>query len=195
MTAVSVMTRVIQLSAAVFAAALLLSACGNSGDEFQPTQPDRTSAEADGDAKPTQKPASKSDRHESKAKQDEASKAAGRAGSNSKPAATPKQGQGQGQGHEAPSSESVHVDGCPTGITRRQCEAVGQAYEQQQGSTPRVVEDGECPRAMSKSECQAAGEAYEEADEGRVVKPNECPRALTAEQCAEAGRAYEEVTK
>jgi hypothetical protein len=185
----------VQMSAAICAAALLLAACGSSTDGPSSSQSLSTSAVAENNAGHPAKKSKEmpSARH---ANPDPKAKETKHATDNADP--TPKKSHAApapGSGSRTESQKPVHVDGCVKGMTKSQCRAVGKAYEQQRGSAPDVVKEGECPGGLSEQECRQAGEAIEEGQEGRVIKPNECPQAMTAEQCAEAGKAYEEVTK
>lgn len=189
------LTRAGPWSAVLCAAALLLPGCGSSDDQSQSNQP-RTNADVHRQAKSD---STNDSGVTSSADPQEKAKRLKGSGPAETDAAKPgaRAGGGQDQAPEPVhnSRNPVQIKGCSTGMTKRQCEAVGKAYQQQQGSNPDVVKEGECPAAMSKAECEAAGEAFEETQEGRPVKPSECPRAMTAEQCAEAGKAYEEAAQ
>jgi hypothetical protein len=197
--------RLLWLISAICAVALLLSACGGSGDGTQSfpstadtpgssTAPEGHATKATGGSGPKQ-PA-KATRKASE--QDGTSSNGSGSGSGTQTAATPAQtpktaDPARGQ-KGAP--KQVHIKGCPTGLNKVECAAIGRAYEQQKSEPASVVAADECPAAMSKGECEAAGKALEEAQAGsHVVAANECPRAMTEAQCIEAGKAYEEATK
>lgn len=192
------MTYAVQMSAAVFAAALLLGACGSSPNGSSSSQSVSTSAVAAENDAANPAPKAKEKSTAKAAVHDPKSKPPKKRADHGDP--TPKKSHatpapGTGRESRTESQAPAHINGCVKGMTKSQCMAVGKAYEQQRGSAPDVVKEGECPSGLSEKECRQAGEAIEEGQEGRVIKPDECPQAMTAEQCAEAGKAYEEVTK
>lgn len=86
------------------------------------------------------------------------------------------------------------TEGCPAGLSKRQCGEVAAATPDGKSSS-QPVKAGECPPALSQAACEEAGEISAGAEKRPEVQPGECPPALPESQCAEVKKASEEAAR
>jgi hypothetical protein len=96
--------------------------------------------------------------------------------------------------HSSPTRSS---EDCPQGVSKRVCAQVAEIRKQQPDnpSTQKTL-IGKCPAAMSRSVCKAVTRGYKEGQRsGPRLIPGHCPPMLSQVQCAELAKAFARAMK
>lgn len=173
-----------RVTLAAYAAATLLSACGDSGVE--------TSSVGSGSPNGSLKPKARSEKvgTERSGGWDDSPTHRTRKDPTTGPTATGTPTEtlhehGVSAGHSDPGR-------CPEQIAPRQCAELVEAKEHPRPAKNQTDATTDCPPALSKSECLKVREVQRQAAKGKQVPPGECPPALSDPQCRELEAAYRE---